>query len=68
MFNKLSKNQKIIVYFCIGISFLFVIPLILWSGVFIGYQICKNEMKVGIETVLDNTNEKIDKNFMEIDF
>ena len=66
MFDKLTKNQKIIVYFLIGVSFLFVIPILLWIGVFIGYNMCKNSMKVGIQTVLD-TNENIDSNYVEID-
>ena len=66
MFDKLSKTQKRILYFFIIFSCLFVLPIILWIGVFIGYQICKSEMKIGLQTVLDNTQD-VDNNYLEID-
>ena len=66
MFNKLNKNQKIIVYFLIGVSFLFIIPIIFWIGVFIGYNMCKNSMKIGIQSVLE-TESDIDETFLEIE-
>ena len=66
MFDKLSKNQKVILYFLIVISFLFIVPIIFWLGVFVGYNMCKKSMKIGIQTVLE-TETDIDKTFLEID-
>jgi len=65
MFNKLTKNQKIILYFFMIISWLFVIPILLWIGIFIGYQMCKNEIKHEVETTLTTENEK-DSNYLEV--
>lgn len=65
MFDKLSKNQKVIFYFLIGVSFIFVIPILFWIGFFIGYNTCKNSIKIGVETFLE-TKDTIDNNYLEI--
>ena len=65
MFDKLNKNQKIIVYFIIGISFIFIIPILFWIGFFIGYNTCKNSMELEMTNVLNSESEK-DDNYLEI--
>ena len=65
MFDKLDKNQKVILYFLIGISFLFILPILFWIGFFIGYQTSKKSMTYQVQEVLDSENE-VDDDFLEI--
>ena len=66
MFDKIDKNKRIILYFFIGISFLFILPILFWIGFFIGYQTCKNSMVYQVQETLATENE-VDKNYLEID-
>jgi len=66
MFDKLNKNQKIIFYFFILISFIFILPILFWIGFFIGYKTSKNAMTYQIQTTLESEKNDVDNDYLEI--
>jgi len=67
MFDNFGKQQKIIIYFFIFVSFVFILPIIFWSGFFIGYRYCvlSIDKSMKLENPLDSKIE-IDDNYLEI--
>lgn len=67
MFDKLGKQQKIIIYFFILISFVFILPIIFWLGFFIGYRYCviSIDESLGLENPIDSEPD-MDDSYLEI--
>lgn len=59
MFSKLTKKQKIIVYFIIFLSFAFIITIPMWIMFFIGSAMEKKDLLDKMK-VMVNEKEQID--------